>query len=272
MYYLFLIFIFFILSIIYKLIFIYLLECLYLTSYLLSSIIYFFNFRKKIINYNLKNIIPKITIKKCNELRFYTYQYLIMNSLILLISCIYGDTFLLKYYKVIDKPNDNNKKIFIGCHIGLYYDIISIYKFFSKSTLSIIYKKYIDLDKRYKKKNKNLNCINCKNINFDKLNKSKIIAVLIDQKSYSSNIIVKFLNKKLYFHSTQIKYAIKNNRDIYVSYIIINNKKIINQYIKIEVKNKELKEICQDIANKFMNIILKYPEQYLWLHNRFNIS
>ena len=129
----------------------------------------------------------------------------------------------------------------------------------------------MDLDKRFKLKYKNFNCFDVKNINFDELNKSHIIATPIDQKS-RSNIIVKFLNKNCNFHSTQIKYALQNNRDIYFIYVVIDNKKIINKHIKIEVKNKDLQEICQDISNKIMDIILKYPEQYLWSHNRFNIK
>ena len=159
----------------------------------------------------------------------------------------------------------------VGCHIGLYYDLISQYKINNEYSFSIIYKKYLDLEKRFKLKYKNFNCFDVKNIDFDNLNKSHIIATPIDQKS-RSNIIVKFLNKNCNFHSTQIKYALQNNRDIYFIYVVIDNKKIINKHIKIEVKNKDLQEICQDISNKIMDVILKYPEQYLWCHNRFNIK
>ena len=55
---------------------------------------------------------------------------------------------------------------------------------------------------------------------------------------------------------------------------LIWNEKIfmIQRALKINVINKKIDEVVQEIANKMSKIIKKYPEQYLWAHNRFNIS
>ena len=97
-------------------------------------------------------------------------------------------------------------------------------------------------------------------------------SVPIDQKSSSKNETVLFLNKYVTFHSYLIKLAIKQERDICFYYIIIDKYKLQPKLIKIKTKDKSIHQISQSIANEMTTIIKKYPEQYFWPHNRFNIS
>ena len=60
-------------------------------------------------------------------------------------------------------------------------------------------------------------------------------------------------------------------RDIFIYYVHFNDQKykLIQRFIKININNKKLEEIVQEIANKMTQIIKKNPEQKYWHFKTF---
>ena len=250
----------------YKLYIKYTLEIIYNLASIIAFIPYYLNIRRSIIETNLIMVFPTITKIRQNSIRFHSWKFMIINILTCLNQYLFKNSFLFKYFTInyINLP----RKTFIPmAHFGLYYDFTSFFKLTHKSVLGI-----------YKGKNFNLNfnhkikTVKHDKINILEINKYHTLYTPIDQKSSSKNETVLFLNKYVTFHSYLIKLAIKQERDICFYYIIIDKYKLQPKLIKIKTKDKSIHQISQSIANEMTTIIKKYPEQYFWPHNRFNIS
>jgi lauroyl/myristoyl acyltransferase len=245
----------------------YTLEIIDKLSYLIALVLYYLDIRKDIIEYNLNEVFPNITKNKMNKIRFKSIKYFLINLFICINQYLFYDSFLLKYY---DKKKYilQKKSILVLPHFGIFYDFTSLYNQ-TKLSLYGIYKGKFNLPHNSNK----IKCVKHNKIDFTDMNNYNIIETPIDQKS-SNGIKVEFLGKEVKFHTTLIKYSILFKRNIFIYYVHFNDKKykLIQRFIKINTNNKKLEEIVQEIASKMTNIIKNNPEQYLWLHNRFNLK
>ena len=246
---------------------IYTLEILITISYFLSIFLYYFNVRKDIIEYNLNIVFPNINKEELDKIRFNSYKYYLLNFFIFLNQYLFYDSFLLKYYK-----NKNlkikKKSTILLFHLGIFYDFMSFIKQTEKSFFNI-YKGKFNLPFNDKK----IKLVKYKNVDLNEISSYHNIATSIDQKT-SRGIEITFLNKKVKFHDTLLKYSIQKKRDLYLYYCIIDEKnyKINQKIIKINYEGKDIKNLIQEISDKMTFYIKKYPNQYLWLHNRFNLK
>lgn len=246
---------------------IYTLEILITVSYFLSIFLYYFNVRKDIIEYNLNIVFPDINKEELDKIRFNSYKYYILNIFIFLNQYLFSNSLLLKYYKN-KKLKFQNKSFVILLHLGIFYDFMSFIKQSNKSFYGV-YKGKIDLQFSSKK----IKCVKHNKINFEEIDNYYNIYTPIDQKTYRGTEII-FLNKKVKLNDTLLKYSIQKKRDLYLYYCIIDEKnyKINQKIIKINYEGKDIKNLIQEISDKMTFYIKKYPNQYLWLHNRFDLK
>ena len=244
----------------------YTLQILDATSHILAIIFYYCQTRKNIIEYNLKTVFPNIDKNKMNHIRFKSIKIFFINILIGINQCLFYDSFLIRYY---DSNNFtfSKKSTILLCHLGIFYDFISFYKQTKKSFYGIYKGKFTFPFKSYP-----IKLVKNNKIKYNDMMKYNIIATPIDQKSKGGEVY--FLNHKVSFHDSLIKYSIIEKRNIFLSYVLYDDTifKLTQKIIKINIINKKIDEVVQEIANKMSKIIKKYPEQYLWAHNRFNIS
>ena len=239
---------------------------LYWISYFLAYIPYYLNVRKDIINYNIKTFLPDLTKKKIDHLNFQQYKFFILNILIGINQYLFKNSLIIKNYSKNNLILPNKKCLIIQAHQGIYYDIFSFYNLIGKKSFYGIYKGNFKF--RFKGK---IKCEKHSKIDFYNLKKYFCIYTPIDQKS-GDKTLVNFLGKNVNFHSKLLDYSITTNRDIYFYYTIVENNLIKPNLVKIITKNKNLQQVVQDVADKSTEIIKKYPEQYLWCHDRFNFK
>lgn len=244
------------------------LEILNGISYFLAIFPYYFNLRRNIVEKNLNHVFKNIEKNKIERIYFRCLKIYILNCFIVLNQYLFGDSFLVKYYNIDKDIKLNNKSFIALCHLGLYYDFMSFYKIFNK-TFCGIYKGNID----WKIKNKNIVYLKHSNINLLELNKYYVNSSPIDQKPDNVTFLkLNFLNNNVPFHSYLVSNAIASKRDIYFYYCLYKSNKINVKFEKIDTINKSIDTVLQDLADIMTNIILQNPEQYLWLHNRFNFK
>lgn len=240
-------------------------------SYCLAYVIYFLNIRKSIIEYNLKQSFPSISQSKLDFIRFHSNKVFIFNVLIGIKIWLLGDSNFWSLYDNNIKINSfPNKCFFCACHLGIYYDLSSLPYIFNKN-VTAIYKGNFSL-----KSNKKIEYIKHNQINKNTSDffKKSLIITPIDQNPPSHlSSEVKFLNSKVSLHNFLIKLSMNQERDIYFAWVLFpeQNKLRLN-YIKINYNEKSLNEVCQIIANKMSELIIKYPEQYFWMHDRFKLK
>ena len=236
-----------------------------LLSYIFAIIYYFLKLKKnKIVNKNLNLVFNNISFIRKQSIIINCYKNFIFNVIVVLLQYIFGDSFLHKYYS--KKSFKIYKKIqLILCHFGMFYDPSTISKLFDKR-VSCVYKGNFDFYI-----NKNIKMFQHNKINFNELYKYDIIGTPIDRKSNNLPKVY-FLKQETKFHNKLVKYSLLNNRDLYFYFVKINWNSLEVKIEKLEVKNKELKDIIQLIADKMTEIIFNNPEQYLWNYNRFNLK
>ena len=198
----------------------------------------------------------KILLKSSKNLTF--------NILIILIQNIFGDNYLINYYN-IKNYNIPKKCQLILAHYGLFYDFVSGIKIFNKNLAGIFKGKFNHIN------NKNFKLFKHNMVDYKLLSKYFIIDTPIDQKS-NDKTIVSFLNKQVKFHSKLVDFSLNDNRNLYFYYVDIGWNSLKLNIIKINTKDKKLVDIIQNIADMMTKIILKNPDQYLWLHDRFNVK
>ena len=244
----------------------YTLQILDATSHILAIIFYYCEIRRNIIEYNLKTVFPNIDKNKMNHIRFKSIKIFFINILIGINQCLFYDSFLNRYY---DSNNFifSKKSTILLYHLGIFNDFVSFYKQNKQSFYAIYKGKFTFPFKSYP-----IKLVKNNKIKYNDMIKYNIIATSIDQKSKGGEVY--FLNSKVSFHDSLIKYSIIDKRTIFLYCVLYNDKifKLTPKIIKINITNKKIDEVVQEIANIISKIIKKYPEQYLWAHNRFNIS
>ena len=248
----------------------YTLQIVYVISYILAYIPYHLNTHRKIIETNLTMVFPTITKKRQDHIRFHSWKFLIINTVICLNQYLLKNSYLFKYY-TINNINLPKKSFITLAHFGLYYDFTSFFKLTQNIFYGIYKSKKFNLNFNHK-----IKTVKHNKINILEINKYHTLYTPIDQKSQSksqdSTEQILFLNNNVTFQSFLIELSIRQNRDIYFYYIIINNYKLYPKLIKIKTKDKSIYEIVQTIANEMTAIIKQYPEHYLWSYKRFNIT
>lgn len=233
-------------------------------SYILALFLFFKIQRYKISKYNLKLIFPKKSFFEINKIIFNSYKNFTFNILILLVQNIFGDNYLINYYN-IKNYNITKKCQLILAHYGLFYDFVSGIKIFNKNLAGIYKGKFNHIN------NKNFKFFKHNMIDYTLLSKYYIITTPNDQRS-NDKTIVSFLNKQVKFHSKLVDFSLNDNRDLYFYYVDIEWNSLNTNIVKINTKDKQLIDIIQNIADMITKIILKNPDQYLWLHDRFNVK
>ena len=100
------------------------------------------------------------------------------------------------------------------------------------------------------------------------------MTMLCDQKTKKINSI-RFLNQIVAFHTTPVEIHKATKRAIWVWFMHYDFGKKKFQVISIPVQRDydetDSMIILQRIVDVLSDQILANPEQYLWLHNRFNL-
>ncbi|VVU95027.1 Bacterial lipid A biosynthesis acyltransferase [seawater metagenome] len=249
----------------------------------LTYIIIFINYKNRIsiIHRNLDLVFQnKIHNKK--EITFKVVKLSLINLLIAIQqNYILKSNCLLPYYNISIPPQlkediKTSKCIFALAHYGIFYDFATahllldnmacVYKFNNPYIEKLVFSKSIPKTKIFPIKHTELN-------KFYK-NNQPIMTIPCDQKGASNKNIITFLNQETNFHSSVnvIQKITKRSVWIYLCYYDFEQKKIIPKIIPVHRKNLNSKNLTQSIADIFSKEILNNPEQYFWLHNRFNLS
>ena len=241
--------------------------------------------RRKIAKYNIELVFPEYSESKVNNILFKSTKIAVIN----LITGNFGRLmYLTNHYRSIDinipqqmlKDIDKNGIILVGSHFGLFLDIRYlgllinrkinvIHKTLGILTNFILPNNYFNNIKYIQKKKK------CSI--FDQLLdiKKEVIMLACDQKSHNDKQKIKFLNQMVSFHYGPTVLSLKHNKSIWSCKNLydLENKKSYWTFTNISSQlstESSPYEITQKIADVLTQDILKHPEQYFWLHDRFN--
>lgn len=269
-----------IIPIIYLMIKLYLINIIYifdLVATILSRIISLFTKkRNKIVYKNLELVFgSRFSDNDKHKIMINSYKLLIINALISIHQRFFiNNNYLLNFYSINFNTNFKNKKmIFVMMHYGIFYDFTTFFKINGKMICNFkMHNKFAQelIWNSNKFKNKIIG-VNLGNLKFY-FNENKHMYLLTDQKGSRYKEDILFLNNKCKFHDYPVNIHKVTNRSISIIYCHYQNYKIKMNVIPININNKTKKEIVQEIADNFTNIILKNPEQYMWAHNRFNLA
>ena len=159
-------------------------------------------------------------------------------------------------------------------------DIKYLGKFINRN-VNVVYKKFHLLNNHIYPNNYN---INTKYIEIGKNTTKKLLDIKkeitllgCDQKPFTNtkNKKILFLNNYVDFHYGPANISLKTNKKIWYIYFkyCLKNKKNYWYFTNISDQlsiNSSSYEITQKIAEVLTNDIITNPEQYFWVHNRFN--
>ena len=240
--------------------------------------------RRRIAKYNIKLVFPEYSESKVNNILFKSTKITVIN----LISGILGRLlYLTDHYHSIDvnipdqmlKDIDKNGIILVGSHFGLFLDIRYL-GFFTNKKITVIHKSLKILTPFICPNN----CFN--NIKYYQMKKGfsifeqisnikkEVVMLACDQKSHNGKQKINFLNQLVSFHYGPAVLSLKNNKSVWSCKNLydLENKKSYWTFTDITNKcqNNTDFDLTQKIADILTQDILEHPEQYFWLHDRFN--
>jgi lauroyl/myristoyl acyltransferase len=240
--------------------------------------------RRKIAKYNIELVFPEYSESKVNNILFKSTKISIINGL----NAILGRLlYVTNHYKSIKynipeqmiKEIDDKGIIMVLSHFGLFLEGKYLGKFTNRE-MYWVYKiqkwlsNLIYPDNYY---HKTFGILYQSKKTFNDLIKinNGIIGLACDQKAYNTDKKIKFLNQLLTFHYGPALLSLKTKRKIWYINIRydLDTKKQIWKFINIsnQLSQKSSSyEITQKIADILTQDILEHPEQYFWLHDRFN--
>tara|TARA_B100000035_G_C21034718_1_gene570261 strand:- start:1753 stop:2655 length:903 start_codon:yes stop_codon:yes gene_type:complete len=183
-------------------------------------------------------------------------------------------------------PNDfeNDKKygiLLLTSHYGIFLNgALYLGELLNTKTYILYhYVKYLDTTlypKNYYKNNHFIRYVETKDreivTRILKSKKQDIIVLGCDQRANRSNENVKFLNQQVTFHTSPASVKLYTNKKLW-SYHFHYDEKTRTSIFKIERlkidNSNSLHSITQEVADHLSNYIIKNPEQYLWIHDRF---
>jgi lauroyl/myristoyl acyltransferase len=239
--------------------------------------------RRKIAKYNIELVFPDYSNYKVNEILFKSTKITVINVL----NAILGRLlYITNHYKSIKynipeqmiKDIDEYGVVLVGSHFGTFEDIKYLGKFINRS-VNAVYKKQKIVNSLLYPENifYKINYLEYNNNIFWKLLqlKKEIIFLACDQKSYNNKQKINYLNQIVTFHYGPALLSLKTKKKIWPCKFKydLDTKKQIWKFIDIssQLSNKSSPyEITQKIADILTQDILENPEQYFWLHDRFN--
>jgi lauroyl/myristoyl acyltransferase len=264
-------------------------------------IIRFCPYRMNIVDMNLKLVFPANTVERNTEIKFKSTKLAVLNGLLALHQrfLIYEATWMTNLIQDTSHMNftkfyqdyEKHKILLLLPHYGTFYNMTTLFNVFQVPTV-ITYKiDYKFIEKilfqchTFKDKIFGVNQTAFKSYIKD-LNRgtpsdlthfvsSKNIIVLCDQKSNKKNL-VKFLNQWTPFHTTPVDIHKITGHSLWVTFLKYDfqAKKIHHEVVPIQSERDDTDPLIlvQRIADVFSAKILADPEQYYWLHNRFNLN
>jgi len=258
-------------------------------------------FRVQIIDANLKLVFPENTPERNAEIKFLSTKLSILTLFVGL-----HQRFLIDNRAWMDNytPYDRDdlfaeiradyaykKAIFITPHYGFFYDMTSLYNLWRMNAVvfydipSKMVERFIFGCRRFvgilTGRNKDLFKKYMKDLYTGKespetafINAQPALVMVCDQKSVKQNA-TRFLGQVVPFHTTPVDVHKRTKRAIWVWFFTYDfrNKRIIHEAYPIqrECDGTDPQVIVQRIADAFSEKIQANPEQYFWLHNRFNL-
>lgn len=94
------------------------------------------------------------------------------------------------------------------------------------------------------------------------LKQGKVLSMIVDQHPGRKGVEVDFLERKTLFNRTFEKLVEVSEAEVFIAFILQKDDKHFLRITKIDGKVETVKEQTE-------KIILEFPEQYFWLHNRW---
>ena len=270
-------------------------KSLYKICLLFGKIYYFIDKnRRNITLKNLSIVYPNKNKSFKNKLSKNIYRHfsLIIADLILIVTKRLGDKELNQLTDIYGMEhlqnaiNSNKGILVITGHVGCWELIPRILSMITNKKINIIARKsknivFEDLFIKKLRKNTNVNIVFKDNslMSFVKGFKNKEInGILIDQNQKNNQgTLISFFKKEASTTLTPALLQIKYNPVCLPIFMIKskNNKFefIINKPIEVNynLSDKNLINLTLKHQKELEDIILKYPDQWLWMHNRWNI-
>lgn len=259
-------------------------------SKLFGSLIFqLLNDRRKIAISNLKFAFPEFSIYKINEIAKKSFQNVTLTVMEVLALPNWGNEKISEIIK-LENPEVLNMAlqkgkgiILVGGHYANWELIIPCCTVVNNFKLSTVV-----LEQRNPFVNNFLDEIRTKNgnetITLDKapkkvlqhLSENKIIAILGDQSGKEDGLYTKFFGRKTSTHKGPAVFALRTNAELlFMENIRLENGKCKLTFVKIDYsdidpKNENAIELLTERITKILeNHIIKYPEQWLWMHKRW---
>lgn len=253
--------------------------------------------RRKLCFFNLKTVYPHLTKVKIKHLSIRIYKNFsdnLAHSFLMLTKRI-SKKELLDSVKIegLERLNtaikENEKIIIYSAHIGNWELIPQILSLLTSKRVNIIARKFGNplienhVIKPFRERF-NVNTVYKENalLRIIKgINRGEIGGILIDQNQRNNEgIEVLFFNKIAQTTPTVSSLQIKYNALVFPMFMIKENnnsfKFIIQDPITFndskEDINKQVLELTSLQQQSIENIILEYPDQWLWMHNRWNVK
>lgn len=104
-----------------------------------------------------------------------------------------------------------------------------------------------------------------------------IIALFSDHRDKGAEVV--FFGHPTIAPTGAVSLAMKNNLPLVLNYTILNDDNTSTVYVSNEIKlidtgnyKEDLNSNMQLLINEIEKVILKYPEQWMWFHDRWNLS
>jgi lauroyl/myristoyl acyltransferase len=245
----------------------------------------------KIAESNLQKVFPEKDTSELQRILNKSLKIQLMNIIVgILGQILYKYT---KYKNTIkyEIPNDfdlnefeNDKKygiLLLTSHYGIFLNgALYLGELLNTKTYILYhYVKYLDTilyPKNYYKNNHFIRYIETKDrelvTRILKSKKQDIIVLGCDQRANRSKEKVKFLNQLVTFHTSPASIKLHTNKKLWSYHFHYDEKTRTNIFKikRLEINNSNsLHSITQEVADHLNDYIIKSPEQYLWIHDRF---
>ena len=107
------------------------------------------------------------------------------------------------------------------------------------------------------------------------LTQQKIVAMLVDQGDYKSSLFVEFFGKKASMSRGTPSFYLRSRSPLLFTYCVAENGKYILDFQEIVIPplsgnmDRDMILVSRAILTVIEEMIVKYPEQYFWMHKRW---
>ena len=261
----------------------------------------FWKSRVNVVDQNLRLVFPEYSAERHKEIRFKSMKLAVLNVFLAL-----HQRFLINEQSWMDNYMDDTrddtlaefradyaykKCINVVPHYGTFYNMTGFFNIFRMVTVIFyhiewpLFARLIFQCQRFKNKIVGMNQLSFQTYVRDLrrghlsdtsrvINDCPCMVMLCDQKTKKTNRI-RFLNQMVPFHTTPVEIHKATKRAIWVWFVHYDFERKKFQHIFTPVQrvydDTDSQVILQRLADVLSEQILANPEQYLWLHNRFNL-